>query len=51
MPAYGVREGGMMIVRPGAAPEFVADKAGVTATVRWPGEEAREVPALDLSSR
>ena len=51
VPAYGVREDGMMIVRPGTAPEFVADKAGVTATVRWPGEEAREVPALDLSSR
>ncbi len=50
-PAYGVREGGMMIVRPGAAPEFVADKAGVTANVRLPGEEAREVPSLDLSSR
>ena len=50
-PAYGVREGGMMIVRPGAAPEFVADKPGVTANVRLPGEEAREVPSLDLSSR
>ncbi len=50
-PAYGVREGGMMIVRPGAAPEFVADKPGVTANVRLPGEEAREVPAFDLSSR
>jgi len=51
MPAYGVREGGMMIVRPGAAPEFVADKPSVTANVRLPGGEAREVPALDLSSR
>ena len=50
-PAYGVREGGMMIVRPGAAPEFVADKPGVTANLRLPGEEAREVPSLDLSSR
>jgi len=50
-PAYGVREGGMMIVRPGAAPGFVADKPGVTATVRRPGEQAREVPALDLSSQ
>ena len=50
-PAYGVREGGMMIVRPGAEPEFVADKPGVAANVRLPGEEAREVPALDLSSR
>ena len=50
-PAYGVREGGMMIVRPGAEPEFVADKPGVTANVRLPGEEARELPARDLSSR
>ncbi|HYP32854.1 MAG TPA: Type 1 glutamine amidotransferase-like domain-containing protein [Burkholderiaceae bacterium] len=50
-PAYGVREGGMMIVRPGAAPEFVADKPGVTANLRLPGEPAREVPSLDLSSR
>jgi peptidase E len=50
-PAYGVREGGMMVVRPGAEPQFVADKPGVTANVRLPGEEAREVPALDLSSR
>ena len=50
-PAYGVREGGMMVLRPGAAPEFVADKPGVTANVRLPGEEAREVPSLDLSSR
>ncbi len=50
-PAYGVREGGMMVLRPGAAPEFVADKPGVTATVRLPGEQAREVPSLDLSSR
>lgn len=50
-PAYGVREGGMMVVRPGAAPQFVADKSGVTANVRLPGEEAREVPSLDLSSR
>jgi len=50
-PAYGVREGGMMIVRPGAEPEFVADKPGVTANVRLPGEQAREVPSLDLSSR
>ena len=50
-PAYGVREGGMMIVRPGAAPEFVADKPDVTANVRLPGEEAREVPSLDLTSR
>jgi hypothetical protein len=38
-------------VRPGAEPEFVADKPGVTANVRLPGEEAREVPSLDLSSR
>ena len=50
-PAYGVREGGMMIVRPGVAPEFVADKPGVAANVRLPGEEAREVPSFDLSSR
>ena len=50
-PAYGVREGGMMIVRPGVEPEFVADKPGVTANVRLPGEEAREVPSFDLSSR
>jgi peptidase E len=50
-PAYGVREGAMMIARPGAAPEFVADKPGVTANVRLPGEEACEVPCLDLSSR
>jgi len=50
-PAYGVREGGMMVLRPGAEPEFVADKPGVTANVRLPGEEAREVPSLDLSSR
>jgi dipeptidase E len=50
-PAYGVREGAMMVVRPGAAPEFVADKPGVTANVRLPGEEAREVPSFDLSSR
>ena len=50
-PAYGVREGGMMVVRPGAAPEFVADKPGVTANLRLPSEEAREVPSLDLSSR
>lgn len=50
-PAYGVREGGVLVVRPGGAPEFVADKAGVTANVRLPGEEAREVPAVDLSSR
>ena len=49
-PAYGVREGGMLIVRPGAAPEFVADKPGVTANVRLPGQEARELPARDLSS-
>ena len=34
-PAYGVREGGMMILRPGAGPEFVADKPGVTANVRF----------------
>ena len=50
-PAYGVREGGILVMRPGAAPEFVASKAGVTANVRLPGEEAREVPAVDLSSR
>ena len=50
-PAVGVREGGMMIVRPHAPPEFVADKPGVTANLRLPGEEAREVPSLDLSSR
>ena len=50
-PAYGVREGGVMVVRPGAEPEFVADKPGVTANVRLPGEAAREVPAIDLSSR
>ncbi len=50
-PAYGVREGGILVMRPGAAPEFVADKPGVTANVRLPGQEAREVPALDLSSR
>jgi len=29
----------------------VADKPGVAANVRLPGEEAREVPSLDLSSR
>jgi hypothetical protein len=28
-----------------------ADKPGVTANVRLPGDEAREVAALDLSSR
>ena len=50
-PAYGVREGGMMIVRPDAEPAFGADKPGVTASVRLPGEAAREVPAFDLSSR
>ena len=50
VPAFGVREGGMMIVRPDAPPEFVADKPGVTANLRLPGEEAREVPSLDLSS-
>jgi dipeptidase E len=50
-PAYGVREGGMMVVRPGAEPEFVADKPGLTASVRLAGEQAREVPAVDLSSR
>jgi len=50
-PAYGVREGGMMVLRHGTEPEFVADKPGVTANVRLPGEEAREVPSLDLSSR
>jgi len=50
-PAYGVREGGMMVLRPGVAPEFVADRPGVTANVRLPGEAAREVPSLDLSSR
>ena len=50
-PAYGVREGGMMVVRPGREPEFVADKPGVAASVRLPGEDAREVPSLDLSSR
>ena len=50
-PAYGVREGGLLVARPGAAPEFVASKPGVTANVRLPGEEAREVPAIDLSSR
>jgi hypothetical protein len=50
-PAYGVREGGIMILRPGAEPEFVADKPGVTANVRLPGEEAREVLSFDLSSR
>ena len=49
-PAYGVREGGILVLRPGAAPEFVADKPGVAANVRLPGEEAREVPSLDLSS-
>jgi hypothetical protein len=38
-------------VRPDAAPEFVADKPGVTASLRLPSEEAREVPSLDLSSR
>jgi hypothetical protein len=36
---------------PGAEPGFFADKPGVTANVRLPGEEAREVPAFDLSSR
>jgi peptidase E len=50
-PAYGMREGGMMVVRPGAEPEFVADKSGVTANVRLSGERAGEVPAFDLSSR
>jgi peptidase E len=50
-PAYGVREGGMMVVRPDAPPEFVADRPGVTASVRLPGEAARELPARDLSSR
>lgn len=49
-PAYGVREGGMMIMRPGAQPEFVADKPGVTATVRLSGQDAREIAAIDLSS-
>jgi dipeptidase E len=51
LPAYGVREGGMMVVRPAAEPEFVAAGPGVTANVRWPGDEAREVPSLDLTSR
>jgi dipeptidase E len=51
VPAYGVREGGVMVVRPGAQPGFVADRPGVTANVRLPGEPAREVPSLDLSSR
>jgi peptidase E len=50
-PAYGVREGGMMIVRAGAEPEFVSDRPGATASVRLRGEQAREVPASDLSSR
>ena len=50
VPAYGVREGGMMIVRPGADPEFLADKAGVTVNVRLPGQDAREVAAVDLST-
>jgi dipeptidase E len=50
-PAYGVREGGMMVVRPGAEPQYVADRPGVAANVRLPGEEAREVPSIDLSSR
>jgi len=50
-PAYGVREGGMMILRPGAAAEFAADRPGVTANVRLPGEKAREVPSLDLTTR
>jgi len=50
-PAYGVREGGMMVVRAGAEPQFVADRPGVTANVRLPGEQAREVPSLDLSFR
>jgi len=50
-PAYGVREGSMMLVRLGAEPEFVADKPGVTASVRLPDEAAHEVPAIDLSSR
>jgi peptidase E len=50
-PAYGVREGGMMIVRAGAEPEFVSDRPGATVNVRLPGEPAREVPASDLSSR
>jgi len=51
LPAYGVREGGVMIVRPDAEPQFVADRPGVTAAVRLPGQAAREVPSLDLSSR
>ena len=50
VPAYGVREGGVVTFRDGALAECVADKPGVTANVRLPGEEAREVPALDLSS-
>ncbi len=50
-PAYGLREGGMMILRPGVAPEFVSDRPDATANVRLPGEAAREVPAFDLSSR
>ena len=50
-PAYGVREGGVIVLRPGAAPEFFADRPGITANIRLPGEEAREVPAVDLSSR
>jgi len=50
-PAYGVREGAMMIVRPGADLEFVADRPGVSATVRLPGGQAREVPSRDLSAR
>jgi peptidase E len=49
-PAYGVREGGMMVVRPGREPEFFSDRPGATANVRLPGEVAREVPATDLAS-
>lgn len=49
-PAYGVREGGMIIMRSDEEPQFVADRAGVTVNVRLPGQDAQEVATVDLSS-
>ena len=50
-PRWALLQRQLMETLNAAAPEFVADRPGVTANVRLPGEEAREVPALDLSSR
>lgn len=46
-----IRPGAIACIGAGAEPQLLADKPGVTANVRLPGEEAREVPALDLSCR